>query len=185
MLAIDHLEGHKEKKTRSVGVALFWIVLMNLVFSFDSILSAIALTDNFWVMASAIVVSGLMMIYLADHVAEFLKKNRMYEVLGLFILFIVGVMLVSEGGHLAKLALVWPCDRTHGQSNLLFRHRDSGCRRCHPIQIPEKTDGRVTIRASSSPAHLRTGPTCQSGKSGLGEVNVHQTCCAGCSQPFV
>ena len=42
---------------------------------------------------------------LADHVAEFLKKNRMYEVLGLFILFVVGVMLVSEGGHLAEVHL--------------------------------------------------------------------------------
>ena len=105
MLAIDHLEGHKEKKTRSLGVALFWIVLMNLVFSFDSILSAIALTDNFWVMAVAIMISGIMMIYLADHVAEFLKRNRMYEVLGLFVLFIVGVMLVSEGGHLASMHL--------------------------------------------------------------------------------
>ena len=43
------------------------------------------------------------MIFLADHVAEFLKRNRMYEVLGLFILFIVGVMLIGEGGHLAHL----------------------------------------------------------------------------------
>jgi predicted tellurium resistance membrane protein TerC len=56
-------------------------------------------------MATAIILSGLMMIWLSDSVAEFLKKNRMYEVLGLFILFIVGVMLVSEGGHLAHLAL--------------------------------------------------------------------------------
>ena len=56
-------------------------------------------------MAAAIVVSGLMMIYLADTVAEFLKKNRMYEVLGLFILFIVGIMLLSEGGHLAHVHL--------------------------------------------------------------------------------
>jgi predicted tellurium resistance membrane protein TerC len=45
------------------------------------------------------------MIVLADTVADFLKKNRMYEVLGLFILFIVGVMLVSEGGHLAHLSI--------------------------------------------------------------------------------
>ena len=56
-------------------------------------------------MALAIIVSGLLMIFLADHVSEFLKKNRMYEVLGLFILFIVGIMLVSEGGHLASLHL--------------------------------------------------------------------------------
>ena len=78
---------------------------MNLVFSFDSILSAIALTRVFAVMATAIVISGVLMIVLADKVSEFLKKNRMYEVLGLFILFIVGVMLVSEGGHLAHLDL--------------------------------------------------------------------------------
>ena len=57
-------------------------------------------------MAAAIVLSGLLMIFLADHVAEFLKKNRLYEVLGLFILFIVGVMLVSEGGHLARVHLL-------------------------------------------------------------------------------
>ncbi len=106
MLAIHHLEeGGEERKQKTVGMAVTWIVLMNLVFSFDSILSAIALTHNVWVMGTAIIVSGLMMIFMADHVAEFLKKNRMYEVLGLFILFIVGVMLVSEGGHLAHLHL--------------------------------------------------------------------------------
>ena len=64
-----------------------------------------ALTENFWVMAIAIVVSGVLMIVLSDHVSTFLARNRMYEVLGLFILFIVGVMLVSEGGHLAHLTL--------------------------------------------------------------------------------
>jgi predicted tellurium resistance membrane protein TerC len=46
-----------------------------------------------------------MMIWLSDHVATFLSKNRMYEVLGLFVLFVVGIMLVSEGGHLAHLNL--------------------------------------------------------------------------------
>ncbi len=104
LLAINHLEHEGEQeKQRSVGAAVFWIVIMNLVFSFDSILSAIALTDNFWVMAVAVVISGVLMIALADRVAEFLKKNRMYEVLGLFILLLVGIMLVSEGGHLAHM----------------------------------------------------------------------------------
>ena len=107
MLSIDHL-GHDvegDGSTRSVNVAIAWIVVMNLVFSFDSILSAIALTDNVPVMATAIISSGVLMIVLADSVAEFLKRNRMFEVLGLFILLIVGVMLLSEGGHLAHLHL--------------------------------------------------------------------------------
>ena len=104
MLGVEQIEhGDKEEKKRSPASAIFWIMTMNMVFSFDSILSSIALTDNVPVMVIAIVVSGVLMIALADTVAEFLKKNRMYEVLGLFILLIVGVMLVSEGGHLAKL----------------------------------------------------------------------------------
>ncbi len=106
LLAIHEIEHTPGKQSKgSVGKAISLIVAMNLVFSFDSILSAMALTKNEWIMATAIVISGLLMIWLADRVAEFLKRNRMYEVLGLFILFIVGVMLVSEGGHLAQLQL--------------------------------------------------------------------------------
>jgi predicted tellurium resistance membrane protein TerC len=95
--------GQEERKPSSVGTIVFWIVAMNLVFSFDSILAAMALSDQFWVMATAIVAGGALMIWLADSVSRFLQKNRMYEVLGLFILFIVGIMLLSEGGHLAHL----------------------------------------------------------------------------------
>ncbi|MEL6591483.1 MAG: TerC family protein [Bacteroidota bacterium] len=105
MIALEEHEETLDKKPRSVGSVIGMIVLMNLVFSFDSILSAIALTDVFWVMATAIVIGGLLMIFLADRISTFLAKNRMYEVLGLFILFLVGVMLVSEGGELAHMEI--------------------------------------------------------------------------------
>lgn len=105
MLSTEELHGAGGGTQRSVAMGITMIVLMNLVFSFDSILSALALTKNFSVMATAIIIGGLLMIVMSDHVTEFLKKNRMYEVLGLFILFIVGVMLVSEGGHLAHIHL--------------------------------------------------------------------------------
>ena len=78
---------------------------MNLVFSFDSILSALAITEVFWVLATAIVGSGVAMLVLADRVSAFLEKNRKYEVLGLFILLIVGVVLLGEGGHAAEMTL--------------------------------------------------------------------------------
>ncbi|MEM9603635.1 MAG: TerC family protein [Pseudomonadota bacterium] len=104
MLVIEvHEAGDRPRK--SFFAALTWIVLMNAVFSFDSILSAMALTDNFTVMATAIIIGGVLMIWLADRVTDFLKKNRMYEVVGLFILFLVAVMLISEGAHLAHLSL--------------------------------------------------------------------------------
>ena len=87
MMHLEDLE-HDSHDPHSVKKIIIWIVAMNLIFSFDSILSAMALSDVFWVMALAIIISGVLMIWLADRVSEFLQKNRMYEVLGLFILFV-------------------------------------------------------------------------------------------------
>ena len=106
LLSVDEI-GHapgEARAMRSVATALVWIVVMNIVFSFDTVLSAVALTDNFPVMAIAIILSGALMVMLSEHVASFLRKNRMYEVLGLFVLLLVGVMLMSDGGHIAHLA---------------------------------------------------------------------------------
>lgn len=105
MMNLEEREhGDRSRATKGTGAALFWIVLMNVVFSFDTVLSAVALTDHFLVMTAAIIISGILMIWMADAVANFLKKNRMYEVLGLFVLLLVGVMLMSDGGHIAHLA---------------------------------------------------------------------------------
>ncbi len=106
MLVVHDLENQDGEgpKHSTVARALFWILVMNIVFSFDTVLSAVALTKNFIVMAAAIVLSGILMVALFEHVATFLQKNRMYEVLGLFVLLLVGVMLLAEGGHIAHLA---------------------------------------------------------------------------------
>lgn len=105
LLSVDHLEHAETAPKRSVTGALTLIVVMNLVFSFDSLLSAVALSEVFYVVAASITVGGILMIWLSDHVARFLEKNRAYEVLGLFILLVVGVLLVTDGGHLAHLRL--------------------------------------------------------------------------------
>jgi len=102
MLTLEKVN-QKNNNLKSVNSVIFSIVLMNLVFSFDSILAAIALTDSLVLMIIAILTGGLIMIKMANGVTEFLKKNRMFEVLGLFILFIVGIMLLTEGAHLAHI----------------------------------------------------------------------------------
>lgn len=104
MLITDDLSSGNTAKS-SFAKQLLWIVIMNVVFSFDSILSAMALTDVFWVMTAAIIIGGILMIWLSDRVAQFLERNRMYEVVGLFILFLVGIMLLTEGGDQAHLQL--------------------------------------------------------------------------------
>ncbi len=118
-------EVKKERKKKTAQSVIISIVIMNLVFSFDSILAAIGLTSHiensavsFIIMAIAIIGSGLLMLLLADRVSEFLNKNRMYEVLGLFILFIVGIMLITEGGHLAHLSFFG--NQIHAMSQTTF-----------------------------------------------------------------
>lgn len=122
LLTVEHIEHSEGGKSKSVTQAILMIVAMNLVFSFDSILSAMAIANTkdpvtgtveyqVAIMAIAIIASGILMMLMADYVADFLKKNRMYEVLGLFILFLVGVLLVTEGAHLAHMKLfTFPID---------------------------------------------------------------------------
>ena len=122
LLTVEHIEHSEGGKSKSVTQAILMIVTMNMVFSFDSILSAMAIANTkdpvtgvveyqVWIMAIAIIASGILMMLMADYVADFLKKNRMYEVLGLFILFLVGVLLVTEGAHLAHMKLfTFPID---------------------------------------------------------------------------
>ncbi|MEE2702820.1 MAG: tellurium resistance protein TerC [Myxococcota bacterium] len=104
LLAIEHLADEERTPKPAVRVVAM-IVMMNLIFSFDSILSALAITKIFTLLAIAIVVSGILMLVLADTVSAFIARNRKYEVLGLFILLIVGVVLLGEGGHEAHLTL--------------------------------------------------------------------------------
>ena len=130
MIAVQDLDesgGNGGKREKSSNAVIMSIVIMNLVFSFDSILAAIGLTSEienattaFIVMAIAIVASGLLMLLLADKISEFLAKNRMYEVLGLFILFVVGIMLVTEGGHLAHIKLFGSPIETMSKTTFYF-----------------------------------------------------------------
>ncbi|MFK7985938.1 MAG: TerC family protein [Sandaracinaceae bacterium] len=101
MLEIQELDAPEQTTPRSANRAIAMIVVMNLVFSFDSILSAVAITRVVVVLAIAIITSGVLMMVLADRVADFLHTNKKYEVLGLFILLIVGVVLLGEAGHAA------------------------------------------------------------------------------------
>lgn len=117
LLSMDNLAHGTAAGQKSTFSVLALIVFMNLIFSFDSILSMLPLTNDpkyvseafispqFVLLATAVVISGILMIALADRVAEFIKKNRMFEVLGLFILLIVGIMLLAEGGHIAHLEI--------------------------------------------------------------------------------
>ena len=106
LLSNEHLDASNDQLNKKSALqVILLIVFMNLIFSFDSILSAIAITNVLILLIIAILTSGIAMIVLADKVTEFLERNRMYEVLGLFILLIVGVVLLGESGTAASHAM--------------------------------------------------------------------------------
>ena len=143
MLAVHHIEGDDSGGFKSVTSVIISIIFMNLVFSFDSILSAIALTDVFVVMATAILISGILMIVMADSVAEFLKKNRMYEVLGLFILFIVGDLAGVGRRSPCPHQTAWISGRSNVQIHLLFCADCAHSGGCCAGSIPKTPDAKT------------------------------------------
>lgn len=80
----------------------FWkvvtqVALMDVVFSLDSVLTAIGLTSIFWIMAVAITISILMMIYLSASIAQFIERNPTIKILALCFLLLIGILLISDG----------------------------------------------------------------------------------------
>ena len=134
MLSMHDLDHDVQGKGgKSALQVIILIVMMSLIFSFDSVLSAIAITDVFPVLATAILLSGLAMLLLADGVSRFLEANRMYEVLGLFILLIVGVVLLGEAGQAA----------VHGVESMGVPHEEAK-------ELALKVFGREIIPMSKS-----------------------------------
>ncbi len=75
------------------------IVLIDAVFSFDSILTAIGLVDEVFIMIVAVVISIIIMIVFASAVSKFINENPTLQMLALSFLIAIGIMLVAEGFH--------------------------------------------------------------------------------------
>ena len=79
------------------------IVGINLLFSVDSILTVVGMTDIFLVMIGSVVISVLLMLAFVGPISHFISRNPDFEILGLFVLLLIGFVLVLEGGHVAHL----------------------------------------------------------------------------------
>ncbi len=85
--------------------AVIQIALINIVFSFDSILTAVGLTNNVMIMIVAVVVSVIIMMLFAGPVGSFVNRHPTIQMLGLAFLLLIGFMLIAEGAHLAHVEI--------------------------------------------------------------------------------
>ncbi|MAP54848.1 TerC family protein [Altibacter sp.] len=103
----------KKSRATSLSKAIVQISLINIVFSFDSILTAVGMTngisddpnDALVIMVIAVVISVLIMMIFANPVGRFVNKHPTVQLLGLAFLILIGFMLIAEGAHLSHLVV--------------------------------------------------------------------------------
>jgi len=106
------LEGHgpdvqpiKPSGMGTLGKAILQISVINIVFSFDSILTAVGLTKDIMVMIIAVVISVLIMMAFAGPVGKFVNDHPTIQMLGLAFLLLIGFMLIAEAAHLGHVRI--------------------------------------------------------------------------------
>ncbi len=100
---IDINESPEEKASGKVAAsfagAIFQIALLDIVFSFDSILTAIGMTRNLPIMIIAVVISLIIMLIFAGRIASFIEKHPSLQILALSFLILIGFLLIADAAH--------------------------------------------------------------------------------------
>lgn len=90
-------EGPGSPAPMAVGAILIQIALLDVVFSLDSVITAVGMTKDLWVMVTAIVIAvGVMMVF-AKSVGDFVEQHPTMKILALSFLNLIGVLLLAEG----------------------------------------------------------------------------------------
>ena len=99
----NKLEGVEESEgagaTLTFGTAIFQIILLDIVFSFDSILTAIGLVESVLIMVLAVIISMVVMLLSATRISNFIHKHPTVKMLALSFLLMIGVLLMLDGFH--------------------------------------------------------------------------------------
>ncbi len=95
-----HEESARKKAVSSMTTVIFQIAVMDLIFSFDSVMTAIGMTDHLIVMIAAILLAMGIMVAAVDHVATFINRHPTVKILALSYMLLIGLMLIAEGFHM-------------------------------------------------------------------------------------
>ncbi len=94
-------DGHKTSgMTVTMGSVLFQIMLLDVVFSLDSVITAVGMVDQVPVMVAAVVIAMIVMLVFVNKVSHFIDKHPTLKVLALSFLILIGFVLTLEGFHI-------------------------------------------------------------------------------------
>lgn len=96
----EHDKPESKKTVRGQFVMIVaQIAILDIIFSLDSVLTAIGLTQQFWLMATAITIAILAMIYASEPLSKFIERNPTIKMLALSFLILIGMVLVADSFH--------------------------------------------------------------------------------------
>ena len=94
---------NKNGKMLTVPAAIVQIVFLDIVFSFDSILTAVGLSRELMIMIGAVIISLFIMLYFSKPISDYVNNHPSIRIMALSFLVMIGVMLVLEGLHFEDL----------------------------------------------------------------------------------
>lgn len=86
-----------DKKPKSFYQLLMEVIILDLVFSIDSIITAVGMVDELWVMYAAVITTVIIMLLASKAISDFIKKHMSFKILALCFLMMIGVSLIAEG----------------------------------------------------------------------------------------
>jgi predicted tellurium resistance membrane protein TerC len=89
--------GQAPAKHASFGGTLVQIMLLDIVFSLDSVITAVGMAQQIWVMVVAMVIAVAVMLFAADGISNFINRHPSMKMLALSFLLLIGVVLVADG----------------------------------------------------------------------------------------
>jgi predicted tellurium resistance membrane protein TerC len=84
-------------KVKTFGQMLMEVIILDLVFSIDSIITAVGMVEELWIMYTAVIVTVVVMLIAAKPISEFISKHPSFKILALCFLMMIGVALLAEG----------------------------------------------------------------------------------------
>ncbi len=89
----------KQTKVMTFQAVIVQMFLLNIVFSIDSVITAVGMAEHVWVMMAAVIVSVIVMLFAAEPISDFVHKHPTIKILALSFLLLIGVSLIAEGLH--------------------------------------------------------------------------------------
>ena len=98
--SLEGEEGEGSRKTYAGFTAvIIQIMLLDIVFSLDSVITAVGMVNNLWIMIAAVVISIIAMMLFAGKIGAFVQRHPTIKMLALAFLLLIGVTLIAEGFH--------------------------------------------------------------------------------------